>query len=110
MDLIEMKCSPGEMKGPSSMCCEPHGPQYPYGLRLDLGEEEIAKLGLDELPDLDDTVVVMAVAMVKSRNEMKSDDGKVYRNLCLQITAMNLKEGKPEKEKVPLKNKMYGDD
>lgn len=108
MDLIEMKCTPGENERKSSMCCEVEGPRYPYGLRLELDEESIQKLGLTELPEIDSFMVVMAKAKVVNVSKNESEGGKVYRHLCLQVTALKVKEGEPEKEKVPLETKMYG--
>lgn len=65
-------------------------PRYPYGLRLRLDEDQLAQLGIDELPKVGGVVTVHAKADVisVSENEHTSEDRKEHkhRTVELQIT------------------------
>jgi hypothetical protein len=63
---------------------------YPYGLCLSLEEDELAKLGLDDLPNVGEMIHLCAMAKVTSvsQNEREMTDGskKSCRRVELQIT------------------------
>lgn len=79
--------------------------EYPWGLSLSLDEESLDNLGMTELPDVGDTMVVMARVKVESvgQHESADDEGK-QRNLSLQITEMALESDKRDPAKT-----LYGD-
>lgn len=92
MNLVSMKKDGSHDKGCS--CCEaaPSGcsePDYPWGLRLNLDEDQIAALGIKQLPASGAPVGIEATALVVSLGE-ESRDGKVHRRLELQITDLAL--------------------
>lgn len=59
-------------------------PAYPWGLCINLEEEQIKKLGLT-LPAVGATVTIEAKAEVTNRGESQTQDG-TRRSLSLQIT------------------------
>lgn len=77
------------------------GPEYPYCLKLYLGPEELAKLGMTELPQLGSTIDLMAKAMVVGQ---RLDDNN--KTMEIQITDMALGSGEAAK-KSPLEA-LYG--
>lgn len=90
MKLVSMKKEGGH--GKDCHCCDavPSGcsePDYPWGTRLNLDEEQIAALGLKAMPAVGAPVGVEAVATVISVSE-EQRDGKTFRRLELQITDM----------------------
>lgn len=65
----------------------PEKPEYPYGLSIDLGEESLAKLEMEKLPQVGEEMMVHAKVTVKAVSQ--SDyEGKKSRNVCFQITDM----------------------
>ena len=81
---------------------------YPYGLCLNLSDEELAKLGLDDL-EVGDTVHIMAFAKVCSTHEHADGQGS-NTNCSLQITHMKAEiedeEGEPD-QRTPAE-RIYG--
>jgi hypothetical protein len=67
---------------------QPHVPSYPYGLRLSLGEEELKKLGID-MPNLDDTFLVIGVGKVKEVSEREYDD-HTHKHVEIQLEKLTL--------------------
>lgn len=73
----------------------PDKSEYPPGLRLELDNDTLKKLGISELPKLGEKFLVMAKAEVASANQHKNDDGK-HQYLGLQLVEMCLHPDKPE--------------
>lgn len=68
--------------------------KYPYGLRINLEEDEIDKLGIDlKNFNIDDKVKIVGVAYVESLRQNKTRHGE-NKSLGLQITKMELKKTK----------------
>lgn len=67
---------------------------YPYGLRLNLEADVVKKLEMSK-PSLGDIIPIIASAEVVSIN--KDDDGGF--SVALQITDMDIKKVKEEKER-----------
>jgi hypothetical protein len=61
-------------------------PAYPWGLRLTLSNEALAKLGLNPLPNVDDAFMLHAQVEVVGVQQNEGADG-VNRSIDLQITA-----------------------
>jgi hypothetical protein len=70
--------------------------EYPYGLRIRLGNEELAKLGMTEMPTIDTEMKLTALVCVISVSQTDSTDGEPYRNVELQIEQMALAPAKEE--------------
>ena len=65
------------------------GPDYPYGLTINLGKDELKKLGIDDLPAVGDEFHIMAVAKVTRVHQSASEQGDDSRGVELQITDMS---------------------
>lgn len=107
MKLVSMKSESGHGKGCSCCSDSPVGcgePDYPWGLRINLDENQIEALGLKALPAVGGPVGVEAVAMVISVSE-EQRDGKAIRRMELQITDLAIAAAGTSKF-----SKMYSDD
>jgi hypothetical protein len=92
MKLVSMKKEGGHghdcccNAGAPSGCSEP---DYPWGTRITLEEDQLAALGLKAMPAVGAPVGVEAVATVIGVNE-EQRDGKTVRRLELQLTDLGL--------------------
>lgn len=92
--MIDMKRT---VQRPDSALISPEmTEEYPYGLRIRLGNEELAKLGLKELPAIDTEMKLTALVCVVSITQSDSTDGEPYRSVELQIEQMALAPAKEE--------------
>lgn len=82
-----MKMSKAEAKAEASPVME--RPDYPYGLCLRLGKEELAKLGLTKFPGIGESFEIEAKAVVKSLSASAGEGGD-YASVELQITDLAL--------------------
>ena len=85
LKLRDMKLSRSEKAEDAE---QPSAPDYPYGLRLNLDQDALEKLGI-ELPDVGETFFVVAVATVQSVSEHKSDE-HTSQDVSLQIKQLSL--------------------
>lgn len=88
--------------------------EYPYGLCINLGKDEIKKLGLKDLPDVGEEVTVLAVCTVTRVSQsasLKAND-EDSQGVELQITHMGLVEGNDaDEDATPMgkaAKKLYG--
>lgn len=70
--------------------------EYPYGLRIRLGSEELAKLNMPELPAIDAEFKLTALVCVVEISQSDSTNGEPYRSVELQIEKMSLLSAKEE--------------
>lgn len=70
----------------------PDQPAYPYGLRLELDDDVLDKLGLGTLPKVGTTKMLMAQVDVVSVSESESAEGGPDKRLGLQITDLSLED------------------
>lgn len=90
--LVSMKMSKAEAKKlmePS--LAERDRPRYPWGLTVRLDKDSLDKLGIDELPGVGDSYVLIAKVDVVSVSSNQSEGGS-SKNLELQITQMCLED------------------
>lgn len=73
-------------------------PDYPYGLELSLNRDTYRKLGFQKPPVIGQEFYVMAKAHVKDVSKTVEHGADSY-SCSLQITEMDLKEKKEDKEK-----------
>lgn len=73
----------------------PTGPDYPYGLRITLSEDELAKLDLEGECSAGDMIDLRAFAKVTNVN-ITDVDGKPRRSIELQIQQIALENEETE--------------
>ena len=83
-----------------SILSTPSAPEYPYGLRISLSEDEVKKLDLDPLPDVGSSIAIRGMATVASVSIDDSQDGGKRRSVSLQITDLYLGGPKDAAEKM----------
>ncbi|MDA8122309.1 MAG: hypothetical protein M0Z38_07070 [Deltaproteobacteria bacterium] len=66
-------------------------PEYPFGLCLNLGKDEIEKLGLGT-PKAGSKFMLHAMVEVKSVTVSDHSDGEGYKDMSLQVTDMALEK------------------
>lgn len=89
MKLVSMKLNPAKAQKPEQAFYNEDPPEYGYGLRIDLDEDALQKLGIKELPDVESIMNLEAMVEVCSVSSFDSKDGE-KRSICLQITDMAL--------------------
>lgn len=104
MKMVNMKQSRKKQEAMASPG-QAEGPEYPYGLCLNLEKEEIEKLGLGT-PKAGATLMLHAAVEVKSVTVSDQADGKGYKSLSLQITDMALEKSGMSNEEMA--NSLYG--
>lgn len=70
---------------------------YPYGLRINLDEETIKKLGFSGLPKVGQSLELVGKVKVVDVSTRDSESGKV-RGLGLQITHLDFDDEKEDKK------------
>lgn len=97
--MTDMKYSAKEKKERNSpmemMSKGSDGPDYPYGLSLNLEHEHLTKLGMDKLPKVGATMRVHAKAVVTSVSQSDNHRGKPSRRIELQLQHIGLEDHKP---------------
>ncbi|NYT45135.1 hypothetical protein H0A64_09905 [Alcaligenaceae bacterium] len=78
-------------------------PEYPYGLRINLDDDSLKKLGITELPEVGTTMTLQARVEVVSVSQHESDNGK-HRDMSLQITDMTLEASNTKDTMYPNSN------
>lgn len=99
-----MKMSKAEAK--AEVSAAPERPEYPYGLCLRLGKEELAKLGIKGMPAIGDSFMIDAKAVVKTVSASAGEGGD-YASVELQITDMEIDTDEQEKKSKTAKM-LYG--
>lgn len=92
MALKDMSLTAEEAK--EQDCCAPStdakdGPKYPWGLRIDLDDGSMEKLGFGLMP-VGTEIMVTAMARVVSTNSSEREGGDMEQSMGLQIVAMDL--------------------
>ena len=93
MKLSDMKLSP-KQKSLISEMPKMEGPEYPYGLRIRLEDDQLKKLGMDELPKIEKEVSIVAKGFISSVSSNDSDYGS---HRCVEIQITELALDKPDK-------------
>ncbi len=81
-------------------------PEYPYGLRIDLNNESLEKLGIADLPKVGEKMTVLAKVEVRSSSQSSYKEGEDRKNVSLQITDMSVG---PEVKEPNAGAALYGD-
>lgn len=90
MKIVDMKRTDAEKKAAEKLYKDMPvgGNDYNWGMCLNLGKEELAKLGIDELPEIGDEFHIYAVAKVTRVSASASEGGEDSKGIELQITHM----------------------
>lgn len=90
MKIVSMERTAAEKKAAQERYTGPSdaGPDYPYGLCINLGKDELAKLGIDKLPEVGDEFHIYAVCCVTRVSQSADDKGEDSKGVELQITQM----------------------
>lgn len=107
MALVNMKMSREEAKEYNAIEASNDGPQYPYGLRIDLNDDSLEKLGITALPKVGTEMTITAKVVVASVSAYDSQGGEAEQNVGLQITDMELGAGKTQSDAA---TSLYGSD
>lgn len=88
----------------SSTVGGPTGPDYPYGLRIRLGQDELDKLDLDGECNAGDMIDLRAFAKVI---EVRAEevDGKTRRTIELQIQQLAIENENEEEPAAPARKR-----
>lgn len=93
--LVDMKMSKAQKKDmmPTAVGAD-SGPDYPYGIRLQLDSGSLDKLGMSKLPKVGAKVMVHAMGVVTSvsQHESKNNDS---RNVEIQLQEMGVESAEP---------------
>lgn len=92
MSLVSMKMSAEESKeyGGAIASTDYQGPEYPYGLSIDLDDGSLEKLGITSLPKVGGEMMITAKCVVKSVSANQMQGGDQETRVCLQITDMEI--------------------
>jgi hypothetical protein len=111
MDMKNMMLSKSEAKDMMPTEAKMDTPKYPYGLRLELNDETMKKLGLNGLPDVGEVMMLCAKVVVERVSQNDTAEGGKRQDMSLQITEMMLEEGDAEtKDDTPMEQKLYNTD
>jgi hypothetical protein len=100
-DLINMKMGAEERSEQRPVEPKDSAPQYPWGLRISLNNDDLEKLGLTDMPKAGSAVMITAKAVVASvrtyssadlgKSTLMGDEGENENSMDLQITDMRVK-------------------
>lgn len=94
--LVNMKRAAPKPTEPSSVMGE--GPRYPWGLAVNLDEESLQKLGVAQLPDVENEMILVGRVKVTRTSSSQDEGGGRHRSMELQITDMALNNGDEEQD------------
>lgn len=103
--LTSMKLSKKDRQGDGPMPARDAGPLYPWGLSLTLDDPALKKLKI-EMPEVGDTLMLVARVEVTSVSLNDSADGGERRSVSLQVTEMSL--GADKADASDFASKLYG--
>src|SRR4051794_34887178 len=100
MKMVDMKRTPEEKatrEKEMSAGVSPSDDEYPYSTRLQLGRDELDKLGITDLPAIGDEFKIEAVAKVISARLEAGENDDDSRSVELQITKLGCEPAKKAK-------------
>lgn len=89
MTMQDLKITKKDAKGDKNVVPSNHQESYSYGMRLDLDENTLKKLGIKKLPAVGDVLMFEAKAKVIASRQSYTVGG-TNRSLELQVTHMDL--------------------
>ena len=106
MAMINMKSKPEMEEMPGAM--EEDAPEYPYGLCLHLGTDDLAKLNITTLPEVGSTMMLHASVFVKSTSAYGTQGGGKDTCVTLQITDMEILPAEGKSDNTAMAAMLYG--
>lgn len=107
MKMASMAMKQDKAEGKSDCCCcaGPCGcdegkPRFPWGLQLNLENEQLQALGMSSLPKVGETMTIQAVVKVTRCGEEEREGEDPCRSVALQITDLGIEA--PEQKRVPI--------
>ena len=91
--LLPKKEKPEDDDAAPAMSSDYERPDYPYGLRISLDDEQLAALGMQSMPATGAPCSIQAIGTVLSVFEETVDGGKPNRRLEIQITEIAVVAG-----------------
>lgn len=92
--LVDMKRTKAEKKEQGTLC-KPMDDPYGYGLRVNLNDSELSKLGIDSLPKVGKSFTLTAkVEVIAARQSQSTNHND--RSIELQIQKLALESGSAE--------------
>lgn len=89
---VSMERTKAEKKAAEERCtampCD--GPDFPWGLNINLGKDELDKLGITKLPEVGAEMKVYAVCCVTRVSQSASQGGNESKGVELQIVQMGV--------------------
>ena len=102
--MVDMKRTPAEAQAQQIETATP--PEYPYGLCISFGNEEMEKLGLDDDVQVGDMLHMHCMAKVTSVSSHDHETSGKHCRIELQITHIQAEdeeaENKEAEEKMPV--------
>jgi hypothetical protein len=86
-----------------STLAEPELPKYAYGLRLELDDDALEKLGITELPAVGETLMITAKVEVIGTSTNERQGGDEESCVSLQITHLAIGDENEPKKRDPAK-------
>lgn len=105
MAMINMQRAPEREEMPSEI--EMDEPRYPYGLCINLGKDELEKLGITALPKVGTEMTIMAKAYVKMTRAYETQGEGEDMGIELQITDMEI-QGNQQQRNAEASTMLYG--
>jgi hypothetical protein len=105
--MINMQVDEKDAKKETIEAIENEEPKYPWGLQLNMNNDELEKLGLmDEKIKVGDEIRIEAVCKVIGVNEDETLNEGIRKNVRYQITEMEI-ETEEESEPQKMAKKIY---
>ena len=82
--LTSMKLPKRSKHNSDHAVVESDEPRFPFGLQLDFGNDEIEKLGMDDLPEAGEQMIVVGVGTVTNVRQTENKKGK-DRSFTIQL-------------------------
>ena len=95
-ELVSMKRPVADLKARRTLMAQgsPDEDPYPYGLAIQLEDDQLKKLGLTNLPKVGATLMLRARVTVRSVSTNEGADRQSHRSVSLQITDLAVTAGR----------------
>lgn len=99
MKLTDMKMSKKKKAETEAAPSPSSGPDYPYGLVLNLDKDSLKKLGMDEMPDVGEMCMIHARGEITRVSQSAGENGE-DKSVEIQITKLSVMPGMDDREDV----------